>query len=438
MANLTFTLNSDGTYLGSDGNKYMLEPNGSYALLSNIVAPIVYTTKSTVIFADSVDDAQSQEQLSVPSDGATLTITTTTIDANISIVSTESIEQAGANVSNPTVTLVTTVVTTDPNAVIGTSSTISNSAIKLSTDGFDSTANVNGILTTTTTLTTTIYKENSTEEVFAETVTTSTVKPPEPTYRYIILRQEAVDGMMHGSPGGDQQMVCNEMYSLMNMCCMQFSEGIYQTLKPTWVKEKIIEIDADTAYYGSTFFSEIRPTAKLWEAKTAWYGEKTPVQITPEIQGYILTMMKAFANEIVHYEFERRFLAMRDASDLEVASWQIQREEAMAFLANSASATPFLDFLATENGVDKTTLANGIISAAATYHVNLAQLLIQEQKLLDKFNACTTVWDINILYEDYFGITMPIKQAIALGRTVSDTNWNRIPQYTVKGNGYYF
>ena len=60
------------------------------------------------------------------------------------------------------------------------------------------------------------------------------------------------------------------------------------------------------------------------------------------------------------------------------------------------------------------------------------------QQLLDKFNDCTTVWDMNILYEDYFGITMPIKEAIALGRTVSDTNWNRLPQWSVKGNGYYF
>jgi len=33
---------------------------------------------------------------------------------------------------------------------------------------------------------------------------------------------------------------------------------------------------------------------------------------------------------------------------------------------------------------------------------------------------------------------MPIKQAIALGRTVSDTDWTRKPEWSVKGNGYYF
>jgi hypothetical protein len=435
MSQVSYILQSDGTYMGSDGYLYMMEQNGTYALLTNngVTQQQVYTTKSTVIFANSADDAQTQEQLKTPSDGATLVISTETTDPNISIVSHETVTQVSGG-SAPAVVIVTTITTTDANVNIGTTSTSSNASIILSSTGSES--NIGGNLVTT--ITTLVTKPGSTEEVFAETTTTAANKPNEPTYRYIVLRQELVDGMMHGNPGGDYNMTCQEMYSLMNMCCMQFSEGLYQTLKPTWAKEKIIELDAETAYYGCTFFSEIRATAKLWEAKTAWYGEKTPVQITPEITGYILTVMKAFATEIVQYEFERRFLTMRDASDLEAASWQIQREEATAFLANSSATTPFLDFLSTEKAMDKTVLANSIVQAAQTYHMNLAQLLIQEHQLLDKFNACTTVWDINILYEDHFGITMPIKQAIALGRTISDTNWNRLPQWRVKGNGYYF
>jgi hypothetical protein len=415
----------------------MLDADGTYALLQQTVAntiATVYTTKSLVIFSDSVDDAQTQEQLSSPSDGVTLTITTTTVDPNVVIATTETITQANTGAA-PSVILVTTITTNDANVVVGTNSTKSNASIIMTTNGVESNDAGGNLITTVTTL---VTKPGSTEELFTETNTTSSVQPAEPTYRYIVLRQQLVDGMMHGAPGGDPAMTCNEMYSLMGMCCMQMSEGMYQTLLPTWTKEKIIELDPETAYYGSTFFSEIRATAKVWEAKTSWYGEKTPVQITPQIITYILTMMKAFANELIHYEFERRFLTMRDASDLEAASWQIQREEATAFLANSSATTPFLDFLAQENNTDKTTMANNIIAAANTYHANLAQLLIQEQQLLDKFNACTTVWDINILYEDYFGIAMPIKEAIALGRTISDTDWNRLPQWRVKGNGYYF
>jgi hypothetical protein len=436
MADLTYTLNPDGTYTGSDGNQYMMNVDGSYAVLNANAAPIasVYTTTAKAIFSTSVDDAQSQEQLSSPSDGIVVTITTTTIDPNISIVSTESITQASSGI-DPNAILVTTITTTDPNVVVSTSSTSSNISIVLNTTGNEVTDATGNLITTITTV---LSKPGSTEELFADTETSSTVQPAEPTYRYIVLRQDLVDGYLHGSPGGDPAMTCNEMYSLMGMCCMQLSEGMYQTLSPTWVKEKIIEVDADTAYYGTTFFSEIRATAKLWEAKTSWYGEKTPVQITPEIQGYILTMMKSFASELIRYEFERRYLTMRDASDLEAASWQIQREEANTYLANAMASTPFLDVLAQQAGVDRGTMANNIITAANTYHTNLVQLLVQEQTLLGQFNSCTTVWDINILYEDCFGITMPIKEAVALGRTISDTNWNRIPQYKVKGNGYYF
>jgi hypothetical protein len=68
----------------------------------------------------------------------------------------------------------------------------------------------------------------------------------------------------------------------------------------------------------------------------------------------------------------------------------------------------------------------------------MAMLLADMQNLLAKFKSCATVWDINILYEDYFGIAMPISMAIKLNRTISDTNWNRVPEWRVKGNGCYF
>jgi hypothetical protein len=58
------------------------------------------------------------------------------------------------------------------------------------------------------------------------------------------------------------------------------------------------------------------------------------------------------------------------------------------------------------------------------------------QKLLKLFKNVSTIWDLNILYEDYFNIMMPQSQAIVLGRTVSETDWTRLTE--VKSNGFNF
>ena len=94
--------------------------------------------------------------------------------------------------------------------------------------------------------------------------------------------------------------------------------------------------------------------------------------------------------------------------------------------------------MAQERELDKTGRANKIIQKAEDDQDRFSKMRVEMQKLIKKFEDCSSVWDINTLYEDYFGIAMPIKQAIALGRTVSDTDWTRKPEWSVKGNGYYF
>ena len=60
------------------------------------------------------------------------------------------------------------------------------------------------------------------------------------------------------------------------------------------------------------------------------------------------------------------------------------------------------------------------------------------QKLLKQFENTTSIKDINTLYEDYLGVLMPTIQAIEMGRTVSNTDWERKPEYEVKANEYNF
>jgi hypothetical protein len=370
---------------------------------------------------------------------AVITSQITTIDANIQITTYEDLTQPDpTNNITGNLTITTVILSSDPSVSVNTNPVVSDPTIQIvstGSEGIDANTGLNQ-----TTLTFAVTKAGVPLDIYAGSVTTypASTTLTEPLYRYIILRQDLIAPYLHGNAGGDPNVVCNDLYSLMNFACVQISEGLYQTLAPIWGKEEIMEIDVNSANFGSQFFSEIRPIAKMWEAKSIWYGEKVPTEITPEIQGYIVTMMKAFATEIVESEFERRYLAMRGASDFEADTWAIQEDEAEDYTLNPNAPTPFLDALCAAQNLTKATLVTSILAKAATYKSNLATMLANMQTVLAAFNNCNTVWDINIPYEDYLGVSMPVSEAVALGRTVSATDTTRLPQYAIKGNGCYF
>ena len=360
----------------------------------------------------------------------------TSIDKNVKVDVIETLKQADE--SPATATVVATITTTDKDAVISTLPVVSNQSVQITSSATESQDGDNYI----TVVTSVFSVSDSTLHAYVESVSKDNKEAAPPSqYRYIVMPHNVIEPYLHGSAGLDDMMYCGDMYSMMNVSCVKIAEKMYQTLKHLWARVKLYEVDADTAFYGTTFFSEIRPIAKVWEAKTPWYGEKTPTEITPEIQAMIVRMMTVFAKEIIGQEFDSRFIALKDSTELEVASWDLQKHEAQEWLINqgaNGSKTPFLDYLAEEHNIDKTTLSNNILANAEDYEDRLSTLLVQQQRIFKQFDACTTVWDINILYEDYLGVQMPIKQAIALGRTVSESDWERKDEWRLKGNGYYF
>lgn len=209
--------------------------------------------------------------------------------------------------------------------------------------------------------------------------------------------------------------------------------GIYNKI---W-EGKFLEIDEDTAYYGSILTSELRDVAKVWEVGSEGYEDKVKIEMTPEIKSKVISFMKIYAKEIVEYEYEKRFLRYKNTNSLESASWEIQKQEANEWLkyqGSEGSKTPFLDYISSRKGKDKTVLANKILEKSQSYEDGLSALLVEMQIILDKFEDCTTIWDINILYEDYLGVMMPNNQAAELGRIVSEFDATRLQGYEVKSN----
>ncbi len=262
--------------------------------------------------------------------------------------------------------------------------------------------------------------------------------------RYLIVNEKEInpEQFVNMTASGDTRLHYSEMFSLMHFSCVEVSETVFQTISKEW-EHKYLEVTKAQAYNGSNFFSEIRPFGKVAasvdSAGYAWTPAnpvlKVPIELTPEIKKEVVDFMIYFAKEIIEDEYNTRLKNLKNTTDLEVASWEIQKHEAREWLENKGlggSKTPFLDYLSAERHIDKDTLSNKILANAEAWEDKLSTMLVEYQILIKKFESCTEIWDLNILYEDHIGIMLPQKQAIEMGRTKSDTDWDRKPEYEVE------
>jgi hypothetical protein len=242
---------------------------------------------------------------------------------------------------------------------------------------------------------------------------------------YMIVGCNTIDPKYYDTSTGDDALWCQELYQLMGVTCVCMSQHLYETLSPYWQGEKVTLITEELAMNGRQFFGDYRAAAKIWVPNTEAAGSlpeymKREIQLTDDIVEQVVEFMFIFAREVVNDEFERRFLRMRPGGYVEQVSWETQKHEAREWLTQqgaNGSRTPFLDYLSAEHGLDKTALANKILEKAEVYQDALSDLLVQEQMVIKQFKNATTVWDMNIKYEQYFGMPIPTKQAQAMGLT---------------------
>jgi hypothetical protein len=256
---------------------------------------------------------------------------------------------------------------------------------------------------------------------------------------YLIIRDDLINKYETGDFHGNEAMICDTMFSLHNFSCTKVGDAMFDTIRMLLGKNKYLEIDEQVAIDGTVFFSETREEIKTWEESDPHYPEywedddrtipisgskSDPRPMTAQEKENTVIFMKLFAKEVVEEEFSRKYLALSDKSDLEIATWEIQKHEAREFLTYGEGdpdhVTPFLDYCASERELDKTTLSNKILVKAEEYQDKLSTMLVESQKILKKFEDCTTIWDLNIVYADYLGYLLPNNQAIALGRMNDD------------------
>jgi len=260
--------------------------------------------------------------------------------------------------------------------------------------------------------------------------------------KYLIIKTSLLDpsAFLSAEASGDERFIYEEIFTLLNFSCIRITEELFSIYKQIW-NGKYIEVESSIAEKGSIHFSEVRDFGKelITGGSTGPYATKVEIKMTPELKEKVVSFMKLFAKEVIEDEYTKRYFALKNTSDLESASWEIQKHEAREWLTYQGSddhKTPFLDYLSLEREIDKTDLANKILKKSELYEDTLSTLLVEMQKLLKQFKNATSIWDLNILYEDHFNIMMPQTQAITLGRTVSETDWTRLSE--VKANGFNF
>ena len=146
--------------------------------------------------------------------------------------------------------------------------------------------------------------------------------------KYLIIKQSLLDPQLFMEENAyDDRFVFKELYDLLNVSCIKVSSQMYSIHSKVW-NGKYIEISEDTATLGSTLFSEVRDTAKLWEISgldgpgltgnenpevfeqyPEATAEKVPVSMnevrgTMTIKEHVLVFMKAFAKEIIEEEYQ--------------------------------------------------------------------------------------------------------------------------------------
>jgi hypothetical protein len=98
--------------------------------------------------------------------------------------------------------------------------------------------------------------------------------------------------------------------------------------------------------------------------------------------------VKATKLAAINAECDRRInAAVLSYPDTEVLTFAKQETEARAFLADALAATPMIDALATNRGIDKAELAGRIIAKADYFATYTGAVVGHRQKLEDQVNA---------------------------------------------------
>lgn len=185
------------------------------------------------------------------------------------------------------------------------------------------------------------------------------------------------------------------------------------------------ELTKDVAIFGFRSFGDVRQSIKvsavdLTENETFDESEytkystgssKVEIPVTKKRYDTILKAMKIAAKVILEDVYNERYLALDySVSDIERKCWEYFVDEL------DTQEYEFISEVAKVKGISTETYIQSIKLKKTKYDSSVQELYLNMTKLKTEFNNCTTIKQLNRLYEDYMGIPMPQQQAVEEGR----------------------
>ncbi len=187
------------------------------------------------------------------------------------------------------------------------------------------------------------------------------------------------------------------------------------------------EVSEDIGKWGTKHFGEVRAVVKVTDddplseddeyALEQLEDGRTKVELPQERYDAAIAFMKVAAKLIIEDEYDRKFLTLKaEESKLEQYLWDAQITEAN----NLEGETPLLNSIATAKGIAVSEVASSILAGNKTFNDKVKALYDSMLALKQEFKSCATIRELNVLWQKYMGVPMPIFQMEELGLVGED------------------
>ena len=224
-----------------------------------------------------------------------------------------------------------------------------------------------------------------------------------------------------------------------NLIFNQYGVTVF-SISEEWVRDlnKISgsyeEVSEDIGRWGTKHFGEVRAVVKVTDddplsedddyALEQLEDGRTKVELPQERYDAAIGFMKVAAKLIIEDEYDRKFLTLKaEESKLEQYLWDAQITEAN----NLEGETPLLNSIATAKGIAVSEVASSVLAGNKTFNDKVKALYDSMLALKQEFKSCATIRELNVLWQKYMGVPMPIFQMEELGLVNADGSTPHVP-----------
>ena len=140
-------------------------------------------------------------------------------------------------------------------------------------------------------------------------------------------------------------------------------------------------------------------------------GAKAKYYLTDQDKANVVSLFKEIMRYTLDEVYDKRLIELKlNVSEIELQSWDQQRQEAIAYANDASASTPMLSVLATSRGITVAEMVAKVQSAIDKYNADLANLLGKKQAIENEIKLCASMADCHRLMHNRFEVNMSQQQ----------------------------